>query len=180
MKYTLEFKLDCVDKYKKGIHIDTTEKTKSQRDTFMRHVKEWVQNYDDLGIDGLKHSNKNKEWTSQERFALVAQVLAGNSLTMTAKKAHIDSGLLYQWVKRYREKGLDGLELRKGRKPKIPSMPKKKNIKLAPSEREELIFLRARVKYVELENDYIKKLDALVTKREAAHPKAKKQKLSNN
>ena len=176
MKYTLEFKLDCIDKYKRGIHIETTGKTKRQRDTFMYQVRVWVQNYDDLGIDGLKHSIINKEWTPQERFALVAQVLAGNSIKAIAIKAHINSGLLYQWVKRYREKGIEGLELQKGRKPKIPTMPKKKKTKLSPSEKEELIFLRARVKYVELENDYLKKLDALVTKREAAHPKAKKQK----
>lgn len=178
MKYTLEFKLECIDKYKKGIHIDTTGKTKRQRDTFMCLVRAWVQNYDDLGIDGLKHSNVNKEWTAQERFTLVAQVLAGNSIKMTAKKAHINLGQLYQWVKRYREKGIDGLECRKGRPTKVPNMPKKKKVKLTPSEKEELVLLRARNEYLEAENIYLKKLDALVTKREAAHPKAKKQKSS--
>ena len=56
-------------------------------------------------------------------------------------------------------------------------MPKKK-AKLTPSEREELEILRARNEYLEAENLYLKKLDALVTKREAAHPKAKRQKSS--
>ena len=57
-------------------------------------------------------------------------------------------------------------------------MPKKKKVKLAPSEKEELELLRARNEYLEAENAYLKKLDALVSKREAAHAKAKKQKSS--
>ena len=177
MKYTLEFKLECVDKYKKGIHIETPGKTRNQRKSFMNHVREWVHLFDDLGIDGLRHSGTNKEWTKEERFELVAKVLAGNSVTSVARKAHIPDGMLFQWVRKYREKGIDGLECRKtGRPPKVPTMPKKKKVKLAPSEKEELTILRARNEYLEAENIYLKKLEALVIKREAAHPKAKKQK----
>ena len=93
-------------------------------------------------------------------------------------EANIDSGQLYQWVRKYRENGMDGLECRAGRKRKGPDMPKKKKVKLAPSEKEELELLRARNEYLEAENAYLKKLDALVMKRGAAHPKAKKQKQS--
>ena len=177
MKYTLEFKLDCVDKYKKHIKIAIPLGIKSER-SFLTHVRDWVKRYDDLGICGLEHSNQNKEWTPEQRFELVAKVLAGNSIQTVAKNAHVEYSQLYQWVKRYREKGMDGLELRKGRKPKVPTMPKKKKSKLAPSEKEELELLRARNEYLEAENAYLKKLDALVSKREAAHPKAKKQKSS--
>ena len=100
MKYSWKFKLECVNKYKNGEYIATPEKTKFQRDSFMNHVRAWVVAYDDLGIDGLKHSSTNKNWTSEERFALVARVLAGNSITSVAKEAHINVGLLYQWVRR--------------------------------------------------------------------------------
>jgi transposase-like protein len=113
----------------------------------------------------------------EERFALVAKVLAGRSIMGAAREAHVSSGQLYQWVKRYREKGMDGLECRRGKPPKEPIMPKKK-AKLTPSEREELEILRARNEYLEAENAYLKKLDALVTEREAARPKARKRKSS--
>ena len=176
MKYTLEFKLECVDKYRKGEYIATPGKTQNQRATFMNYVRDWVKRYEDLGIDGLKHSSTNKEWTSEEKFELVAKVLAGDSIKGVAKNAHISYGQLYQWVKRYKEKGINGLQCRQGRKPKIPIMSKKKTNKLSKSEREELILLRERNEYLEMENEYLKKLDALVSKREAAEAKVKKQK----
>ena len=107
----------------------------------------------------------------------MARVLAGRSIADVAREAHISSGQLCQWMRRYREKGVDGLECRRGKPPKVPIMPKKKT-ELTPSEREELEILRARNEYLEAENEYLKKLDALVTEREAARPKARKRKSS--
>ena len=72
MKYSWEFKLGVVNKCKNGEYIATPGKTKNQRDTFINQVKLWVKNYDDLGVDGLKHSSTNKDWTPEERFELVA------------------------------------------------------------------------------------------------------------
>ena len=176
MKYSLEFKMECVQKYMKGEYISTPDKVHIKRKTFLNQVRVWAKNYKDLGIDGLKHSNTNIEWTQEKRFELVAKVLAGNSIKSVAKSAHVGDGQLYQWVKRYEEKGMDGLQLRKGRKPKMPRGTKKDSTKLTKSEKEELILLREKAKYLEMENEYLKKLDALVTKREAAEAKAKKQK----
>ena len=177
MKYSWEFKLECVDKYKNGEYIATPGKNKKQRNTFMNLVKGWVKSYDDLGVDGLKHSSTNKDWTPEMRFELVAKVLAGNSITSVAKNAHINLGQLYQWVRRYNEKGMDGLQCKKGRPTKQLVMKKKtKKTKLSISEREELKLLRERNEYLAMENEYLKKLDALVSKREAAEARAKKQK----
>ena len=141
----------------------------------MTHVREWVKSYDDLGIDGLKHSSTNKIWTPEKRFELVAKVLAGISLNSVAKNAHINKGQLYQWVRKYNEKGMDGLQCKKGR-PTMKNNNKKKRSKLSISEQEELKLLRERNEYLEMENEYLKKLDALVSKREAAEAKAKNQK----
>ena len=70
----------------------------------MNHVKEWVKNYNDLGIDGLKHSSTIKNGHLKKRFELVTKVLAGYSIASVTKNAHIGSGQLCQWVKRYNEK----------------------------------------------------------------------------
>ena len=177
MKYSWKFKLECVNKYKNGEYIATPGKTKDQRDTFLSQVRIWVKNYDDSGVDGLKHSSTNKNWTPEKRFELVAKVLAGNSITSVAKNAHINKGLLYLWVRRYNEKGMDGLQCKKGRPTtQIVMKKKEKKSKLSISEQEELKLLRERNEYLEMENEYLKKLDALVSKREAAETKAKKQK----
>ncbi len=174
MKYSWKFKLECVNKYKNGEYIPTPGVTKSQRDSFLRHVRAWAKAYEDLGIDGLRHRPHNKGWTPEERFDLVAKVLAGGSISTVAKNAHLDSGQLSVWVRRYNERGMDGLQCRKGR----PSMKEKKakKARLSVSEREELKLLRERNEYLEMENEYLKKLDALVSKREAAEAKAKKRK----
>ena len=177
MKYSWEYKLECVSKYKNGEYIETPWKNKPQRDEFLRYVRAWAKNYEDLGVDGLKHPLNNKDWTPEQRFELVSKVLAGNSVRSVAKDAHIGSGQLYQWVRRYNEKGMDGLQCKKGRPTKRIVMKKKtKKSKLSVSEQEELKLLRERNEYLEMENEYLKKLDALVSKREAAEARAKKQK----
>ena len=176
MKYSWQFKLECVNKYKNGEYI-TYPGSSRQRRHFMDLVRNWVKNYDDFGIYGLKHSFKNKDWTPEKRFELVAKVLVGHSITSVAKNAHIGKGQLYQWVRRYNEKGMDGLQCKKGRPTKQIVMKKKtKKTKLSVSEQEELKLLRERNEYLEMENEYLKKLDALVSKREAAEARAKKQK----
>ena len=177
MKYSWEFKLECVNKYKNGVYIATPERNKAQRSAFMHRVKAWIVAYDDLGIDGLKHSPTSKDWTPEQRFELVAKVLVGNSINEVAKRAYINPGQLYQWVRRYNEKGMDGLQCKKGRPTNQFVMKKKtKKTKLSISEQEELKLLRERNEYLEMENEYLKKLDALVSKREAAEARAKKQK----
>ena len=176
MKYSWEFKLECVSKYKNGEYINISGSLGFHHN-FMNHVRDWAATYDELGVDGLKHSPTNKNWTPEKRFELVAKVLAGNSIRSVAKNAHINSGQLIQWVRRYNEKGMDGLQCKKGRPTKQLVMKKKtKKSKLSVSEQEELKLLRERNEYLEMENEYLKKLDALVSKREAAEARAKKQK----
>ena len=177
MKYDLKFKLDCVLKYKEGKRDFVPPGV--SRGSFFAHVRAWAKAFDDLGVNGLKHSPRKKEWTAEQRLGLVAKVLAGDSVTNVAKNAHINPGQLYQWVKRYREKGMDGLKcLKKGRPSKegfsINVMPKKK-IKLTPTEQEELKLLRERNKYLEAENLYLKKLRALELEKTAKLAKAKKR-----
>lgn len=84
--------------------------------------------------------------------------MAGASVRATAITAGISNGLLYQWVQRYKIEGYEGLAAkRKGRSPKEAPMKKKvEPAELTPSEREELIQLRARVEYLEAENEVIK------------------------
>ncbi|MDD5885418.1 MAG: hypothetical protein PUC66_05195 [Erysipelotrichaceae bacterium] len=84
MKYTLEFKLECIDKYKKGIHIDVPPNCKSSHRDFMNGVRNWAKTYDKLGTDGLKHSVFNRRWTAEERFKIVAQTLTGKPLIQAA------------------------------------------------------------------------------------------------
>ena len=107
-----------------------------------------------------------------------------NNLLIIPYAVGINTGLLAQWIRKYKIWGYNGLVNRKkGRKPKEPTM-KKMNInnprELEESEYEELIRLRAENAYIKAENEVIKKEIALREEKEAALLKAKKQRLSKN
>ena len=137
MKYSYEYKRMCVELYRQGKWPETPEGTAEQ--TFRSNIRRWVRMENSGGPEALQHKNQNKEWTAEQRYELVAQVLAGKSIGETAISAGIDSGQLHQWVKRYKIEGYQGLtKLRKGRPPKEPQMKKKiEPAELTPSEREE-------------------------------------------
>lgn len=185
MKYSWEFKLECVKNYKIGKSNVKPEYAKCNQKGFSHKVREWVRIYELHGIDGLKHKPSNKEWTKEEKLDLVSKVLAGNSIKSIAIGAGIDSGLLHKWVKKYKHEGYNGLEVkRRGRPPKENSiMPKPSNnkeTKLIKSELEELKLLRRRNEYLEAENAYLKKVRALAIEKMASSAKAKKLKSSKN
>ena len=136
------------------------------------------------GPDALKHKGQNRIWTPEDKLELVSQVLSGKSHRSVAFEAGIHDGMLYQWVRKYKIYGYNGLiDKKKGRKSKNPDM-KKINInnprKLEESEYEELIRLRAENEYIKAEIEVIKKEIALREEKEAALLKAKKQQSSKN
>ncbi len=185
MKYSWEFKLECVEKYKKGIRISKPDYSNCDPAHFSSQVLNWVKLFDAHGINGLKHKPSNKDWTQEERFELVAKVLAGNSQSSVACEAGINTGLLCSWIKKYKQKGYDGLKCkRRGRPPKenrfMPRPNNKPDAKLTLSEKEELKLLRQRNEYLEAENAYLKKVKALAIEKMASSAKAKKRKSSKS
>jgi len=180
MRYSYEFKRECIDLYRKGVWQKTPEGVSTR--TFRKTIRDWVRIEGSCGPEALRHKNQNKEWTSEERYKLVAQVIAGKSYKSVAFSSGINPGQLYNWVRKYKELGYNGLENRKKGRPCKESQMKKKSspTPLTESEREELIRLRAEVEYMRAENEVIKKEIALRHEKWAAELKAKKQRLSKS
>jgi len=180
MKYSYEYKRMCVEMYREGKWPETPEGI--QEENFHKMIRGWTRIENSCGPEALRHKNQNKEWTADQRYELVAQVLAGRSVKEAAFSAGINNGQLHRWVKRYKIEGYQGLVTqRKGRPPKEPQMKKKiEPAELTPSEREEMIRLKARIEYLEAENAVIKKEIALREEKWAAQLKAKKRRLSKN
>ena len=107
MRYSYEFKRKCVELYRDGKWPATPEGVKQRR--FRYEIREWVRIEEANGPEALKHQSRNKSWTPESRYELVAQVLAGKSISGVAMEAGINSGLLYQWVRKYKAKGYNGL-----------------------------------------------------------------------
>ena len=180
MKYSYEYKMKCVDLYRQGKWPETPDGLNQKG--FHNKIREWVRIEEAQGPEALRHKAQNKVWSADEKYELVSKVLVGSSVTEIAVSAGIHSGLLYQWVRCYKMKGYEGVSAqRKGRTPKEPDMEKKiVPAELTPSEREEMIRLRAENEYLRAENEIIKKEIALRAERCAARLKAKKLRSSKN
>ena len=167
MKYSKEFKLECVQRYKNGDYIE--DPPNITHENFHRQLLRWVGIYDSLGETGLKHNKPTLN--INQRIELINRVEAGESYETVALSAGIYNDLLIKWHKIYQEKGIDGLKLlKRGR----PSMAKqnKEVAKKDPKDmtREELL---EALEMATIENEYLKKLSALVQKRKAQEQKKK-------
>ena len=182
MRYSYEFKRKCVEMYRKGILPDIPDGVSKEH--FLNQLHKWAKIEHAQGPDALRHKGVNKIWTPEEKLFLVAKVLAGESNRSVACNAGISDGMLYQWVRKYKIYGYNGLiPKQKGRKPKDANMKKigtRKPPKPNESEYEELIRLRAENAYMKAEIEVIKKEIALREEKEAARLKAKKQRSSKN
>ena len=168
MKYSKEFKLECVQRYKNGDRIDDPPGVKHK--AFSDQLLRWVRIYDSLGEAGLQHGRPTLD--TDQRIELINRVEAGETYTSVALSVGIKNSLLINWHKIYQDKGIDGLKLlKRGRK---PSMVKtNKNVaKKDPKDmtREELI---EALEMATIEVEYLKKLSALVQKRKAQEQKKK-------
>ena len=181
MRYSYEFKRKCVDLYRQGRWPETPDGIKNV-ENFRKMIRGWVRIEDACGAESLRHKNHNKLWSAEERYSLVAKVIAGQSYKEVALTNGINPGQLYQWVRKYKELGYNGLvNIKKGRPSKEPQMKKKVIPEpLTESEREELIRLRAETEYLRTELAVRKKLEALRLEKEAARLKAKKQQSSKS
>ena len=180
MRYSYEYKKMCVELYRQGKWVETPEGVKEKN--FRNMIRIWARTEESCGVEALRHKNQNKVWTAEEKYELVAKVLAGESNRTTAIAAGIDKGLLYSWVRCYKMKGYQGLVAqRQGRPPKEPDMRKKiEPAELPPSEREEMIRLRAENERLRAEIAVVKKEIALREERCAAQLKAKKLRSSKS
>ena len=183
MKYSYEFKKKCVDMYREGRWAETPDGVKDPKN-FQLMIRRWVRIEDENGPEALKHQGRDKKWTPEEKLNLVTKVLSGESIQSVAITAGIDSGMLYRWVRRYRESGYNGLvNQKRGRRSKNPDMKKRNENgtkKLNESEYEELIRLRAENEYIKTEIEVLKKEIALREEKWDEQLKAKKQKSSGN
>ena len=182
MRYSYEYKKKCIELYRKGEWPETPPGIK--RTNYHLMIRRWVRAEEANGPEVLQHTGKNRNWTPEDKLELISRVLAGESIMSVALNAGIGDGLLYQWVRKYKTLGYNGLvNKKKGRLSKEPNM-KKENVanpkSLTESEREELIRLRAEIEYIKAENEIIKKEIALREEEEAARLKAKKQRSSKN
>jgi transposase len=153
-KYSKEEIISAIEAVKAGESIAQVAK---QKHISKSQLGLLVRSYSEHGEKGL-HSHAYN-WTPDQKHEIL-KYLQDNQLSFTEAGVllGIRPGTIWQWERRYLENGIEGLEdKKKGRKPwgQKPKPPKTRE--------EELL---DRIHYLEAENAYLKKLNALVAERE--------------
>ena len=160
-KYSSEFKLKVV-KYYLEEHHGFIETAKHFKIASKGSVKSWVRKYEKHGAKGLMKNFKASY--SGEFKQSVVEYMHQNHLSAIETSLIFNLGNNYivnKWERIYYEKGPQALyEDGRGRKKNMSSKPKKKN--LNKEVEEDLIAENQRLR---MENEYLKKLNALVQER---------------
>ena len=170
MKLTLEDKLKIIELREKGYGFGTIAKQFKVKDTTIKRI---CHRYENHGTDGIIHPPKNRTYSPELKLEIINRVFQGESKTSLAAIYNLPGECtIISWMKKYEELGYNGLESKpKGRPKSMPRKPKeetktiKDNTPLTNEEREELIRLRKEKEYLEMENEVLKKLGALVKER---------------
>lgn len=168
-KFSDEFKLAIVQEYLSGEN-GGFRILSAKHGVDYSSLRHWVHLYELHGIEGL--SNVTRSYDGITKIHIV-EYMHENSLSV--KQAAALFGLqapqtLAKWERIYYEEGKDALlEERRGRKhmsTKQLKSPSKKNV----NENEDLL---AEVQRLRMENEYLKKLNALIQEREKLEQKKK-------
>lgn len=153
-KYSKEEKIAAIKAIEAGESIIRI----SQKLEMDKSELKWiVRCYREHGEKGLiRHTNN---WTAEQKNEILKYMHENQlSYTETGVRLGIRHSTILQWERRYLENGINGLEdKKKGRKPRTPKTKLPKT-RLEELEEENL--------YLRIENEYLKKLNALVAERE--------------
>jgi len=153
-KYSKEEKIAAIKAVDAGESVAEVSKRSGIDDSVLRWV---VRMYHEHGENGL-NSHAYGRTAKQKKEILNYMHENQQSIRETGILFKIRESTIWQWERRYLENGMDGLEnKKKGRKPRTPK-PKPPKTRLEELEEENLD--------LRIENEYLKKLNALVAERE--------------
>ena len=160
--FSSEVKKRAVEEYQsgKGSHHDICEKYKIRSDTQLRY---WIKVYNshrelrpNRGRGSDIYMTKGRNTTYEERVEIVSYCIEhGNDYTATIEKYGVSYQQIYSWVRKYNEKGAEGLVDKRGKRKSESEMTELEKL------RAENRMLEARNKRLETENAVLKKLEEI-------------------
>jgi transposase len=153
-KYSKEEKIAAIKAVEAGESLAQVTKRYQINESVMKWI---VRSYFEHGEKGL--STHAYSWTAEQKNEVLKYMHENRlSFSETGILLGIRISTIWNWEKRYLEKGIEGLEnKKKGRKPRVQK-PKPPKTRLEELEEENL--------NLRIENEYLKKLNALVAERE--------------
>lgn len=158
--YSPELKETVVKEYLKG-GISQADLCSKYDITHSGIVRKWLKKYN--CHKGFRKNTskevpmtKGRPTTFDERLEMVSECIsAGKDYNKIAEKYGVSYQQIYGWVRRYEIEGPDGLNDRRGIRKEESNMTETEKL------RAELRMTKAKLRYAEMENDLLKKLDEI-------------------
>ncbi|QYR65129.1 IS3 family transposase [Fusobacterium animalis] len=166
-KLTREEKIEIFERRKMGETISSLAKAFNIRESNIKYLIALIKKY---GYNILRE-DKNRVYSKDFKLQAINRILINHeSINSVAIDIGLASnGILHNWLSKFKENGYNVVEKKKGRKPKSTTKPKKNDKEL--SEKEKIKKLEDEIIYLKAENEYLKKLRALVQERELKEKK---------
>ncbi len=168
-KLTYEDKINLYNDRKKGLTISMLVSKYNIRHEGVEYL---VRLIDKHGFDILR-TTKYKYYSPHEKERIINRVLINNESrnSVAIDEGLASSGMLYNWIKKYKENGYNIVERKRGRSPTVMKKPKTSN--KTETIEEEVERLKKENLYLKAELEYSKKLRAVVQARKNQQQKKK-------
>ena len=166
-KLTRENKIEIFERRKKGETIPSLAKAFDVQESNIKYLIALIEKH---GYDILR-KDKNRVYSKDFKLQTINRILIDHeSINSVAIDIGLtSSGILDNWLSKFKKNGYNVVEKKKGRKTK--SMTKLKKNDKTLSEKEKIKQLEEENLYLKAENEYLKKLRALVQERELKEKK---------
>lgn len=172
-KYTLEVKLQAVKRYLTG--NESYQTIAESIGVAKSQVITWVKLFEVQGEKGFKkcYTSYSSEF---KLHVLNFMNETGTSFLETASTFNISSpSIIYRWDQLLKTKALDALEPKKKERASMKKETKKVEPEKSIPAEDSMEALQAKIKHLEMENAYLKKLNALVQMQEKLQTKSKRR-----
>ena len=106
---------------------------------------------------------KFRQWTAEEKYKIIEPIInLEKSSQQITKETGINNGLIFKWVKKYRENGIDGLKNKKKPGNPLTKYSSKKN--LTKEEQLEYENMKLRIENEMLKKGFLMKEDGTYVK----------------
>ncbi len=161
-KYSAELKIQAVKDYisGKGSFLEICCKYKISNPSVLLNWKKWYNGHKEFkepsSAKGDIYMTKGRKTTQEERVEIVAFCIEhGKDYGLTVETYKVSYQQIYAWVKKYEEKGVNGLTDRRGKAKPESELTEEERL------RQENKILQAKIKDQEMEMALLKKLREL-------------------
>ena len=166
-KLTREDKIEIYKRRLKGETISSLAKSFNIRESNIKYLITLIEKHG----NNILRKDKNRVYSKEFKLQAINKILINNESvnSVALDIGLISAGILHNWLSKFKENEYNVVEKKKGRKPKSMTKPKKNEKVL--SEKDKIKQLEDEIIYLKAENEYLKKLRALVLERELKEKK---------